>query len=323
MSAHTYRITPKDAENGNKYKDYKDWDPFAARQVAEPTTDCETLTHLLKASLGTGILAMPDAFRNSGLTLGIFATIFVAFLCTYCSYILVKCAHELYKRTRVTAMGFAEVAETAFNAGPKPMQRYSSFARFIIQFGLFLTYFGTCSVYTVIIGKNFGQVINYHTGEELDQRWIIGGCLIPLILLGWVPNLKKLAPISMVANIFMGVGLGITFYYLVWDLPSISERPQVGSISDFPAFFSLTIFAMEAIGVGLEETRIVETWRIVIINIFSNEKRVRRGDGVRKIKADLSGSYRVLICMRRIIDDGGSEIDGTEEPPRRSMREKD
>lgn len=146
--------------------------------------DCETLTHLLKASLGTGILAMPDAFRNSGLTLGIFATIFVAFLCTYCSYILVstvtprrstrfifkrwkllqmlrpqvKCAHELYKRTRVTAMGFAEVAETAFNAGPKPMQRYSSFARFIIQFGLFLTYFGTCSVYTVIIGKNFGQV---------------------------------------------------------------------------------------------------------------------------------------------------------------------
>lgn len=67
----------------------------------------------------------------------------------------------------------------------------------------------------------------------------------------------------------------------------------------------------------------METWRIVIINIFSNEKRVRRGDGVRKIKADLSGSYRVLICMRRIIDDGGSEIDGTEEPPRRSMREKD
>ncbi|EEB18936.1 proton-coupled amino acid transporter, putative [Pediculus humanus corporis] len=244
-----YKITPKDGENGSRYKDKDYWDPFAVRKVADPTTDCDTLTHLLKASLGTGILAMPDAFRNTGLTLGIFATIFVAFLCTYCSYLLVKCAHVLYHRTRVTSMSFAEVAEAAFNSGPKPVQKYASFAKFIIQFGLWLTYFGTCSVYTVIIGKNFAQVVDHHTGEELDQRWIIGGCLVPLILLSWVPNLKKLAPVSMVANIFMGVGLGITFYYLVWDLPPISEVPQVGSIDNFPVFFSLTIFAMEAIGV--------------------------------------------------------------------------
>lgn len=93
------------------------------------------------------------------------------------------------------------------------------------------------------------QVIDYHTGQQLDQRWIIGGCLLPLILLSWVPNLKKLAPVSLVANLFMGVGLGITFYYLVWDLPSISERAQVAPIQNFPIFFSLTIFAMEAIGV--------------------------------------------------------------------------
>lgn len=93
------------------------------------------------------------------------------------------------------------------------------------------------------------QVIDYYTGTPLDQRWIIGGFLVPLILLSWVPNLKKLAPVSMVANLFMGVSLGITFYYLVWDLPPISEVPKVSSISNFPVFFSLTIFAMEAIGV--------------------------------------------------------------------------
>ncbi|KAL0280160.1 UNVERIFIED_CONTAM: hypothetical protein PYX00_001535 [Menopon gallinae] len=246
-----YKITPRDPESGkmSNHRDKDYWDPFAARKVPDPTTDCDTLTHLLKASLGTGILAMPDAFKNSGLVVGIFATIFVAFLCTYCAYILVRCAHELYYRTKKTAMSFADVAETAFNAGPRPVQRYAGFARFIVQFGLFLTYFGTCSVYTVIIGKNFAQVIDHHTGQELDQRLIIGGCLIPLILLSWVPNLKKLAPVSMVANIFMGVGLGITFYYLVWDLPPIGDVPKVAPIENFPIFFSLTIFAMEAIGV--------------------------------------------------------------------------
>lgn len=53
-------------------------------------SDGETLTHLLKASLGTGILAMPAAFMYSGLVLGIFATILTAFVCTHCSYILVR-----------------------------------------------------------------------------------------------------------------------------------------------------------------------------------------------------------------------------------------
>lgn len=50
----------------------------------------ETLTHLLKASLGTGILAMPFAFMRAGLYGGIFATILTAFICTHCSYILVS-----------------------------------------------------------------------------------------------------------------------------------------------------------------------------------------------------------------------------------------
>lgn len=53
-------------------------------------SDGETVTHLLKASLGTGILAMPVAFMYSGLALGIFATILTALVCTHCSYILVR-----------------------------------------------------------------------------------------------------------------------------------------------------------------------------------------------------------------------------------------
>lgn len=53
-------------------------------------SDGETLTHLLKASLGTGILGMPFAFKNSGLGLGIIATILTAFVCTHCSYVLVR-----------------------------------------------------------------------------------------------------------------------------------------------------------------------------------------------------------------------------------------
>jgi hypothetical protein len=54
----------------------------------------------------------------------------------------------------------------------------------------------------------------------------------------------------MIANIFMAVGLGITIYYLVQDIPDVSTRPHFNaSINTIPQFFSIVIFAMEAIGV--------------------------------------------------------------------------
>ena len=87
--------------------------------------DCDTLTHLLKACLGTGILAMPVAFKNAGLLIGVIATLLVACVCTHCSYILVKCAHILYFRTRRTEMTFADVAETALATGPKWSRQFS------------------------------------------------------------------------------------------------------------------------------------------------------------------------------------------------------
>ncbi|XP_037825984.1 proton-coupled amino acid transporter-like protein CG1139, partial [Lucilia sericata] len=50
------------------------YNPFEHRKVEHPTSDTETLIHLLKGSLGSGILAMPMAFLNSGLWFGLVAT---------------------------------------------------------------------------------------------------------------------------------------------------------------------------------------------------------------------------------------------------------
>lgn len=251
---------PKDVKNGtSKYKitpaksDVETavvaFDPFKERNCEHPTTDGETLTHLLKASLGTGILAMPIAFSYAGLVGGIIATVLTALICTHCAYVLVKCAHTMYHRTKSTAMTYAEVAEISLENGPEWGRRWSKFIRMCITYGLFVTYFGTCAVYTVIIATNFQQVIEHYTGTEMSLRVMISLLLVPLILLSWIPNLKYLAPVSMIANVFMCVGLGITFYYLVTDMPALSERPLFVSVMNWPSFFAIVIFAMEAIGV--------------------------------------------------------------------------
>lgn len=150
----------------------------------------------------------------------------------------------------MTSMSYADVAEVAFANGPVWARKFSWLSRQLVLGFLFVTYYGTCSVYTVIIAKNFEQVIYHYTNIDVNPRWYIGSLVLPLILLSYVPNLKYLAPVSMVANLLMGTGLGITFYYLVTgDVPSVSERPAIADLENFPTFFCLTVFAMEAIGV--------------------------------------------------------------------------
>ncbi|XP_026762722.1 proton-coupled amino acid transporter-like protein pathetic [Galleria mellonella] len=253
----TYNMT-KDAELG-------DFDPFTERKLDNPTSNNDTLTHLLKASLGTGILAMPLAFKCVGLISGIFFTILVAVVCTHCSYILIKCAHVLYKKTKKTAMTFPEVGQAALENGPQSLRKFANGFRIFILVSLFLTYFGTCSVYTVMISKHILKVVAYYMNtpeKEVEIRIFIIALLLPLIFMAWIRNLKYLAPVSMIANIFMGLGLGITFYYLVGtgdlkvdNIKNMLIKPP----NQWPDFFSLSIFAMEAIGVMMPLENAMET----------------------------------------------------------------
>ncbi|CAH0401966.1 unnamed protein product [Chilo suppressalis] len=258
----TYNMT-KDVESA-------EFDPFTEKKLENPTSNMDTLTHLLKASLGTGILAMPLAFKNAGLVFGIFFTILVAVICTHCSYILVKCAHVLYKKTRRTTMTFPEVGEAAVANGPQALRKFAYSFKIFILVSLFLTYFGTCSVYTVIVAKNILQVVAYYMNtkeEDVEIRIFIIALLLPLIFMAWVRNLKYLAPISMIANVFMGLGLGITFYYLVGtgglktdNIKNMLIKPP----GEWAEFFSLSIFAMEAIGVVMPLENAMKTPRSML-----------------------------------------------------------
>lgn len=61
----------------------------------------ETLVHLLKLALGTGIFSMPNAFHNAGYVVGVIGTIIVGAIATYCVHILVNIQYDLCKRKKV------------------------------------------------------------------------------------------------------------------------------------------------------------------------------------------------------------------------------
>ncbi|XP_012551797.1 proton-coupled amino acid transporter-like protein pathetic isoform X2 [Bombyx mori] len=231
----------------------EDYNPFEHRKLAHPTSDMDTLIHLLKGSLGSGILAMPIAFKNAGLFFGLFATFAIGAICTYCVHVLVKTAHELCRRMQKPSLGFAETAEAAFLSGPPSMHKFSRLAKAMVNWFLVLDLLGCCCVYIVFVSKNVSQVVDYYAEgtsfHNLHIRVYMAALLPFLIMMNLIRNLKYLAPFSMIANVLVGTGMGITFYYLFQDIPSVSERDSFAEISTLPIFFGTAIFALEGIGV--------------------------------------------------------------------------
>ncbi|GBP03624.1 Proton-coupled amino acid transporter-like protein pathetic [Eumeta japonica] len=59
------------------------------RAYTDEYLDVRSFANLLKSSLGSGILAMPNAFKSAGTVVGILGTIILGYICTHCVYLLI------------------------------------------------------------------------------------------------------------------------------------------------------------------------------------------------------------------------------------------
>ncbi|KAL6448193.1 hypothetical protein ACFW04_000295 [Cataglyphis niger] len=207
----------------------------------------ETLLHLLKGSLGTGILAMPKAFYNAGYIIGLIATIIIGLLCTYCMRILVFSEYELCKRRRVPSMTYPATAESALREGPQFLRPFSKASVHIINIFLMIYQMGTCCVYIVFISSNLQMALSSFVSLKLEIYMAI--LLLPLIFINYIRNLKFLAPFSTIANIIMFTGFAIILYYIFREPLTFENRVKIGEVKNFPLFFGTVLFALESIGV--------------------------------------------------------------------------
>lgn len=224
-----------------------DYDPYDYRVVEHPTTNAETLLHLLKGSLGTGILAMPKAFHHAGYIIGLIATLIIGLLCTYCMRILVLSEYELCKRKKVPSMTYPATAESALSEGPAFLRPFSKASIHVINTFLMIYQMGTCCVYIVFISSNLQSGLSSFVSMELEVYMAI--LLLPLIFVNYIRNLKFLAPCSTVANIIMFSGFAIILYYIFREPLTFENRVTIGEVKNFPLFFGTVLFALESIGV--------------------------------------------------------------------------
>lgn len=232
----------------------KDYEPYEHRNVKRPTSFFETLMHLMKCSLGTGILAMPSAFANAGYLVGVIATLFIGFICTHSVQILISSEYTLCKRNKKPSMTYPETAEAALAAGPDKIKGLAKYAPSACNIFLIIYELGSCAVYVIFVASNLKDVVDEY--QVIEDRWDIRYFCVfilpALIVIQCISNYKHLAPLSTIAIMLTLISFAIIFYYLFFDesAPEVSSiKEAIAPINKMPLFFGTVLFAMEAIGV--------------------------------------------------------------------------
>ncbi|XP_055910080.1 proton-coupled amino acid transporter-like protein CG1139 [Eupeodes corollae] len=232
----------------NKKVEEDDYDPHEHRVVKIPTTNTETFIHFLKASVGTGVLAMPSAFSNAGYVNGLILTTVIGSIALYCLHLVINSMYELCKRKRIPYLTYPEAMTVAFEEGPPCLRFFAKIATPFVDGFLAFYHFGICCVYVVFIAESIKQIVDEYL-IVLDIRIHMCFVLVPLFLIFSIRQLKHLVPFSSFANVLMFIGFGVVLYYIFSNLPPISERVAFEEISKLPLFFGTVLFSLEAVGV--------------------------------------------------------------------------
>ncbi|KAG5876954.1 hypothetical protein JTB14_017191 [Gonioctena quinquepunctata] len=221
------------------------YNPYEHRHLQYSNTFSGALIHILKGSLGSGLLAVPRAFMNAGLLVGSLGTIFIGIICTHTVHLLVAASKKVCIETKTPSLGFPETAEAVFQNGPAGLR--------------------SNAVYIVFISESITKLVAYYHPPAQDWgEYFKIVLLILLIFFCQIRELKQLVPFSFIANLTMVTAFGITAYYMFKEIKDVdvSDRKMATGLSGIPSFFSTIVFAMEGIGtiMPVENTMVTDSF---------------------------------------------------------------
>jgi len=200
---------------------------------------------LFKTFLGTGILALPFAYKTAGLGLALLIVIIVGILTTHCFFLLLNAAEDKSGTSKVSLQKLA--LEIIGDKGKHAVQ----ISMMIMQLG--------CCVGILIFTRSFSNhVLCTFQVEKLCNNtpfslFISLALTVPLAMIN---NMHYFYIPSLAANFFIIIGLTAQMYY---NSTVLQENPGLKStfgthlkefnFTELPLFFGLATYAFEGVGV--------------------------------------------------------------------------
>ncbi|KRX48393.1 Proton-coupled amino acid transporter 4 [Trichinella murrelli] len=225
------------------------WLHLKRKEKKNTISNDQAVMSLIKALCGTGIFALPQAFRNAGLWAGIVLLLLNNTIAIFCLQILARRAQKFCLQTKQVALDYGKVVELTFANGPKSLTRFAKASRIIVNVLIGLCQFGICAAYFAFIAANLQQGFDFISDWSVHVYMAI---VLPLLLLaGSLRYLKYLTILSTAANLIYVVVLSVTLYFIFQVRPDSSNLPAFQSWDTLPLAFGTIMFSFEAITVVL------------------------------------------------------------------------
>ncbi|ONH68895.1 Vacuolar amino acid transporter 4 [Cyberlindnera fabianii] len=203
-------------------------------QARGTTSTLKAFLIMLKSFVGTGVLFLPRAFSNGGLTFSIAMLSTFGIYSYYCYYILIASKNA----TGVSSFG---------DIGAK---LYGSWFKQLILFSLILTQIGFACAYIIFTTENLTAFVRNVSGIQVSPGTFFFMQTIIFIPLSFIRNVSKLSLPSLIANFFILAGLLIVLFFTSKEIVENGVKPIEPYInkSEFSLFIGTAIFAFEGIG---------------------------------------------------------------------------
>ncbi|KAI8824239.1 transmembrane amino acid transporter protein-domain-containing protein [Fimicolochytrium jonesii] len=219
---------------------------------------------VLKAFVGTGVLFLPKAFANGGMLFSLVTLGIIGFLTLHCMLLLVQTSREL-------GGSFGDIGEHLY--GQKMRQ--------LVLGSIAVSQAGFCCAYYIFIAQNLRDFVM----TVSDCKWILPDWvfiviqLVVYIPLSWVRKIKHFSITSLVADVFILLGLAYVLYFDIFIVAT--EGPARDFVwfnnQSFPLFVGTAMFAFEGICLILpigesmkhpEQFGKVLSWCTVVIGVI-------------------------------------------------------
>lgn len=217
------------------------------------TTVLEASIHLFKGSVGAGLFAMGDCFKNGGLIGSTIMLPIIAVMCVHCERLLINGSLVAVSKTPGAIFyDYPETVEKCFEYGPRPLRCMSRAMKLIVEMFLCVTQFGFCAIYFVFITENLYQVLQQN-GIDISMSMVMLITLLPAMIPSLMTNLKYISPVSMMANFALLFGLiaTLTIAFSQGPMPPFSDRLYFTNGKKLSLFFGTALFSYEGIALVL------------------------------------------------------------------------